>query len=429
MFEKLISKMGFTKEETSWILYDVANSEQVLMTMTVLFPLLMGYISKENGSTYVGWANTIYATILAFLSPIMGTYADYKGKKKKLFKFFLTLGIIAGFALALPFINAITASIIFVFAMLGYAGANIFYDAFLIDVTTDERMNKVSAAGYGWGYIGSTFPFIIFIIPFALTTLFGNADGNVVIMGFTLTYRMSISISMSLAVIWWLWFSFPILKNVEQKHYHEPSKHPVKDSFIRLKETFKHIRQHRNVFLFCLAYFFYIDAVNSVISMAVALVTDMGVSDVVSLIVIIMIQLIAFPGTIIYGKLADKYSGKPMIYMGIFAYLIIILVGSQIARNTNLIWVLGILVGCFQGGIQSVSRSYFASLIPDKEDSNEFFGFFSIFSKFSAILGPLAISVVVTITKNPSFGILGLVPSMIIGSIILFFVKSPEKQK
>lgn len=171
MFTRILTKLGFTKEEISWILYDVGNSAQVLTTMTVLFPLLIAKITPGDSSVYVGWANTIYGLILAFASPILGTVADYKGQKMRLFKIFLYIGIIAGFILALPFIDYMTAIVVFCIAMLGYNGTIIFYDAFIVDVCDDDRVDYVSAAGYAWGYIGSTLPFLIFIIPFAIVTL------------------------------------------------------------------------------------------------------------------------------------------------------------------------------------------------------------------------------------------------------------------
>lgn len=429
MFIKLLKKMGFNLQESSWILYDVANSAQTLTTMTVLFPLLIGFIAPENeGSIWVGWANTIYALILAFLSPVLGTIADYKDKKMKFFKFFLGMGVIGGFLLALPIFDYKMCVIIYVFAMMGYTAANVFYDAFLVDVTTDERMHKVSSAGYAWGYIGSAIPFCLFIIPFAIVTLFGDANGNFVIGGFTLTYRVAIMISMLAAVFWWAFHSRHMIRNVKQVHYHEPENHVIRKSFKRLAQSFKNIRKNRNIFIFCIAYFFYIDSVNTVIKMAVSLATDMGVSDVVSLFVVIFINIIACPGAIIFGKLTDKFGGKRMIYTAILGYFIVVLVGSQLYRSTSLIWVLGFLVGCFQGGIQAVSRSYFALLIPSKEDTNEYFGFFEIFSKFSAILGPLVITVVTTVTKRVEYGILGLIPSLVMGAILLFFVKNPQEQ-
>ncbi len=161
MFTRVLTKMGYTKEETSWILYDIGNSAQVLTTCTVIFPLLIAQITPGDSSVYVGWANTVYGLLLAVMSPILGTVADYKGRKMQMFRFFLYIGIIGGFALALPFIDYRMALIIFVIAMVGYNGTIIFYDAFIVDVCDDdERVDKVSAAGYAWGYVGSTLPFL-----------------------------------------------------------------------------------------------------------------------------------------------------------------------------------------------------------------------------------------------------------------------------
>ncbi len=427
MFTKLLTKLGFTKEESSWILYDVGNSAQVLTTCTVIFPLLIAKITPGDSSVYVGWANAIYGLVLALLSPILGTIADYKGKKMKFFRFFLFLGIAAGFALCLPTIDYMTMIVIFCIAMIGYNGSIIFYDAFIVDVCEDDRVDKVSAAGYAWGYIGSVLPFLIFILPFAAVTLFGDAQGNLELGSFTLSYRMACGLSMGMAVLWWWIYSRPMLKNVKQKRYHEESAHVVQDSFQRLWHTFRDIKKNKNIFLFCISYFFYIDCVNTVIKMAVSLAAEMGISDIMSLIVVILINILAFPGAIYFGRFVDRFGSKRMIYAGILGYLGVVICGALIPVNANFIWAVAILVGLFQGGIQSVSRSYFAKLIPDKADANEFFGFFSVFSKFSAILGPVAVAILIQITGQTQFGILGLIPMMLVGAFILLFVKDPEK--
>ena len=430
MFTKILTKLGFTKEETSWILYDVGNSAQVLTTCTVIFPLLIAKITPGDSSVYVGWANAIYAIILALISPVLGTMADYKDKKMRMFKFFLYMGIFGGFALALPFIDYKMALLVFVIAMLGYNGSIIFYDAFIVDVCDDERVDKVSAAGYAWGYIGSVLPFLIFVIPFAAVTLFGDkVTGDLVIGSFTLTYRMACGITMGLAVLWWWIYSRPMLKNVKQKNYHEPVPHVIKESFAHLWHTFRDVKKNKNIFLFCISYFFYIDCVNTVIKMAVSLATEMGITDTMSLVVVIFINIIACPFSILFGKLVGNFGSKKMIYAGIIGYIGVVGCGAMIQSNPSFIWLVALLVGMFQGGIQSVSRSYFAKLIPDKADSNEFFGFFSVFSKFSAILGPLAVSIIIMITGETRYGILGLIPMMVLGMIFLMFVKDPESEQ
>ena len=261
MFTKILTKLGFTKEETSWILYDVGNSAQVLTTCTVIFPLLIAKITPGDSSVYVGWANAIYAIILAVISPVLGTMADYKDKKMKMFKFFLFMGIFGGFGLALPFIDYRAAIVIFIIAMLGYNGSIIFYDAFIVDVCDDERVDKVSAAGYAWGYIGSVLPFLIFVIPFALVTLLGDPKtGDLVLGSFTLSYRMACGLTMGMAVLWWLVYSRPMLKNVKQKNFHEPVPHVVRESFSHLYHTFRDIKKNKNIFLFCICLLYTSDA-------------------------------------------------------------------------------------------------------------------------------------------------------------------------
>ena len=200
----------------------------------------------------------------------------------------------------------------------------------------------------------------------------------------------------------------------------------VKESFRRLWNTFRNVRRNRNIFLFCLSYFFYIDCVNTVIKMAVSLATEMGVSDVMSLVLVIVINLFCFPCAIWFGKLVKRFGSKPMLIVSILGYIGIIICGSLIPVNVNFIWVVGILIGMFQGGIQATSRSYFTRLIPDKEDSNEYFGFFSVFSKFSSILGPMIISLIIMITGQTNIGILGLIPMMIVGGALLLLVKDAD---
>ena len=429
MFSKLLKKLGFSKEEASWIMYDIGNSAHTLTACTVIFPILIAHITPGDSSVYVGWANSLYALILAVISPILGSIADYKGMKMKMFKFFLYLGLISSIGLALPFIDYRIALFMFVVSMIGYNGSLVFYDAFLVDVCDDDRVDAVSSAGYAWGYIGSTLCFLVFVIPFAAVTLFGDANGSIMLGSFEFTYRMGCSITMFLAVCWWAFYSLPMLKNVTQKNYHESDPHFIKNSFKHLFETFKNVKKNKNIFLFCLAYFFYIDCVNTVIKMAVSLATDMGISDVMSLVVVILINFIACPFAILFGYLAKKFGSKPMIIVAIIGYLGVVVSGAMIPYNANFVWLVTLLVGMFQGGIQSVSRSYFAKLIPDKENSNEFFGFFSVFSKFSAIIGPMAISIIVMITKQTNLGILGLIPMMLCGMGILMFVKDPDSEK
>lgn len=404
---------NFSKEERSWILYDVANSAYVLIVVTTLFPILFMNVAMDNGisnsnaTAYTQYAKSIYSIIIAILAPILGTYGDFKGKKKKMFLFFVTLGLVGGFLLCIPNLSWQIIFVIYVFATIGFAGANIFYDAFLVDITTDDRMDKVSSNGFGWGYIGSIIPFIAGMAFYALS-LFEiiSLDENI-----------AISIAFFIAVLWWGLFSIPIIKNVHQVYGIENNSRPIKNTFTRLYSTFKNIKDYKKIFTFLIAYFFYIDAVATIISAAIPIGKALNIVDDILLIsIVLVIQIIAFPCAIIFGKLTKKYGAEIMLPFAIIIYIIVCLIGANINSALD-IWILAILVGLVQGGIQSISRSYYGKLIP-KESSNEFFGFYNIFGKFAAILGPILVGVATQITDNPRNGMLAIMPLLIIGLII-----------
>lgn len=414
---------GFTKEERSWIFYDVANSAYTLTVVTVLFPVLFMNIASSDLSTatataYTQYAKSIYSVIVALLAPILGTYGDYEGKKKKMFIFFLILGVVGGFLLCIPNLSWQIVLVTYIFATIGYAAANVFYDAFLIDVTDVEKMDQVSSAGYAWGYVGSTIPFIAGMVFYGLAR-FGilRIDEN-----------LAISIAFFITVIWWAAFSVPLIKNVRQHYYIENVEKPLKNSFIRLYETFKNIKQYKKIFIFLIGYFFYIDAVDTIITAAIPIGIALNIIDDLLLIgIVLVIQFLAFPFAILYGRLTKKFGSNVMITVGIFIYLLVYIIGANI-RTAFDIWLLAILVGTAQGGIQSISRSHFGKLVP-KNRSNEFFGFFNIFGKFAAILGPLLVGVTTQSTGNPRFGMLAVIPLLVIGFILFWVsVRIPNHQ-
>lgn len=410
-----------TKQEKSWILYDVANSAYTLTIMTVLFPILFINIAKKQGVTdtdataYTQYAKSAYSLIIAFLAPILGTYADYKDTKKKFFKFFFLLGLIGAFLLSIPGLSWKVIITIYIIATLGYAGANVFYDAFLIDVTTNDRMDKISSLGYGWGYIGSTIPFIIGMVIFVLAK-YNKID---------LDENIAISIAFIISIIWWGIFTTPLLKNVKQIHYINPEPQPIKNSFKRLINTFKNIKEYKHIFIFLIAYFFYIDGVYTLITAAIPIGKALEiVNDTLLMGIVLTTQIIAFPCAIAFGYLSKYFGSKKMIAFGIIIYIIISLIGFNISSPIHM-WMIAILVGVAQGGIQSISRSFYGKMIP-KEKSNEFFGFFNIFGKFAAILGPLLVGVFSQFFDNPRYGILSLIILFSTGLILLLFV--PEKK-
>ena len=400
--------MKLSKEEKSWILYDCGNSAYSLAVTTALLPIVFGMFTNVNSSMDLGYFNSIASILVAILSPILGTIADYKDTKKRFFVFFALVGVLATASLAFVAPSSGQWQVLIVFYILsaiGFAGANIFYDSFLVDVTNDERMDKVSTRGFAFGYISS-------VIPFGISLVL------IVIMG--MDKSIGYQIGFIITALWWGLLTVPMIKDVKQRHYIDPEPRPVAKSFRRLADTFKNIRQYRTVFVFLIAYFFYIDGVDTIIKMVVPYATSVLGADAFDtftlLGILLVIQIIAFPCAILYGNLAKKYSARTMISVGIFTYILSCIAAFFITSVWH-IFILGAMIGSAQGGIQALSRSYFAKIIP-KENSNEFFGFYNIFGKFAAIIGPAAMSLTTTLTGNASFSILAIIPLFLIGYFI-----------
>jgi len=297
--------------------------------------------------------------------------------------------------------------IIYTLSAIGSNGATVFYDAFLVDVTTDKRMNRVSARGFSFGYIGSTIPFIAIIAIIIL------AQSKII----PLSTASASKIAFLMTAIWWGLFTIPMFRNVRQRFYIQREANPIAESFKRLLKTLKEIKKYRTLFLFLLAYFFYIEGVGTVITMSTAYGTDLGIRSSDLLVILFVTQVVAAPFAILFGRLAEKFTEKKMLYAGIFVY-IIVCIYAYFLKTTLDFWILAMLVASSQGGIQSLSRSYFAKLVP-KKNANEFFGFYNIFGKFASILGPLLVSFTAQLTGNTNAGVFSLVILFIIGMIIL----------
>lgn len=412
---------SFTKQENSWMLYDWANSAYSIIITTAVFPLFYkaaatkAGMSASDSTAYLGYTIAISTFILAMLGPILGTIADYRGFKKKFFSFFLALGV--SFTALLAFIPSdkwLLLLICYTIAAIGSAGANVFYDAFLVDVTSEKRMNRISARGFGLGYIGSTIPFLISIAIIIL------AQQDIL----PITTTTASQIAFLITAIWWGLFSIPILRNVHQNYFIEPEQNPIINSFKRLGKTFKNIRQYRALFLFLLAYFFYIDGVGTIITMSTAYGSDLGISSTNLLIILFVTQVVAAPFSILFGRLSEKFSGKKMLYVGISIYIIICIYAFFLETAVDF-WILAMLVATSQGGIQSLSRSFYAKLVP-KEKSNEFFGFYNIFGKFASIMGPLLVGLTAQMTGRSNMGVFSLIILFVIGIIILTRVSEPQ---
>lgn len=408
--------MKLSKEERSWVLYDCGNSAYSMAVTTALLPIIFGMFDNVKSSMDLGYFNSIASILVAILSPILGTIADYKDKKKRFFIFFAILGVLATFSLA--FISPSSGQwqlliIFFILSVIGFAGSNIFYDSFLVDVTDDERMDKVSTRGFAFGYISSVIPFGISLF---LIFLLGMDKAIGYQVGFIIT------------ALWWGLLTIPMIKDVKQRYYLETEPKVIVNSFKRMATTFKNVKQHKIVVTFLIAYFLYIDGVDTIIKMVVPYATSVLGNDSLNtftlLGILLVIQIIAFPCAILYGNLAKKFSTKSMVIVGIITYIISCIAAFYITSVWH-IFILGALIGSAQGGIQALSRSYYAKIIP-KENSNEFFGFYNIFGKFAAIIGPTVMSLTTTLTGNARYSILGIIPLFTVG-LMVFLLLPKEK--
>ena len=503
----------FNKKEWSWIMYDWANSIYATNIMAAIYPTIFAS-TVENGDIRWGYATSAATLIVAILAPILGAIADYKGMKKKLFTLFMLIGVVFT-PLMVAFGNWKIALIGYVVSRIGFSGSCLFYDSFLTDVTTDERMDKVSSWGYAMGYIGgSTIPFVISI---AILLLFDYS-----------TFAQTFSVLIVSA--WWLVFSFPMLKNVHQEHYEEkPERFSVGRIFSDVLRTFKKICTNRGLLFFVLAYFFYIDGVDTIISISTAYGSTLGLGSTGMIIALLVTQIVAMPCSIFFAKISEKFSARKALIGAVVIYLCVTLVGfymgfsmepeqeaynkvfdeayagldikalsvgedealkikndfvseyqskkaddaakdiaamtkvyspfslesnaeaigkhekayietaladayeanvdkaeafrSAISFSSLLFWIMAVMVGTVQGGIQAVSRSYFGKLIP-KDQSNEFYGFFDIFGKFAAFLGPFIYARIRSLNPgHPSYGVLGLSALFLVGLILLIVGK------
>ena len=396
-------KTGMTREEKNWVLYDVGNSAFVLLVATIM-PIYFNYLAENAGLSaadylaYWGYATSAATLIVALLGPVFGTLADTEGLKKPIFTTTMLIGGIG--CLVLGFSRQwFLFLLIYIIAKIGFSGSLIFYDSMLGDITTEDRVDNVSSQGYAWGYIGSCVPFVV-----CLGVVLGAGKIGI-------STELAMMISFAIVAVWWIGASIPLLKSYQQKHYVERQPKAVQNSFKRLGATLKNIRNEKKIFLFLVAFFFYIDGVYTIIDMATAYGTALGLDSTVLLLALLVTQLVAFPFAIIFGRLSKCYDVRTLITICIAAYFGIAVFAIFLKAQWQF-WIMAILVGMFQGGIQALSRSYFTKIIP-AEKSGEYFGLMDICGKGASFLGTTVISLIAQFTGKVNIGL---------GAISLFFV-------
>lgn len=411
--------MKYTKLERNWVMYDVGNSALVLLNTSVV-PIYFNAINTgaHPAELVTAWANaqTVASLVVALLMPVLGSLADYAGNKIKFFIGFFLTGLVLCLAQALP-MAALPFLVVYVLCTIGLNSSMTFYDAMLTDVTTDERMDAVSSSGYAWGYVGSTVPFIV-----CLALIFGGPS----VLG--LDTMLCTRLSFVITGAWWLAFTLPLIRTYKQKYGKERGKddtfgHIVARTFSGLGETMGRIARDKVLLTYMIAFFFYIDGVHTVISMATSYGSALGIDSTQLVLALLVTQFVAFPSAIIYGKLAGKFGTLRMIIVAVVAYVCIVLFAAFFLKTAAEFWILAILVGLFQGGIQALSRSYFGKIIP-KEHSNEYYGFFDIFGRYASVMGTFLVGVITAATQNASLGVLSIGILLVVGFVML--MRLPE---
>lgn len=409
-----MSMTKYTKLERNWVMYDVGNSALVLLNTSIV-PIYFNAINTGASAAELvsAWANaqTVASLVVALLMPVLGSLADYAGNKIKFFIGFFLTGLVLCFAQAIP-MGALPFLVAYVVCTIGLNSSMTFYDAMLTDVTTDERMDMVSSSGYAWGYVGSTIPFIV-----CLALIFGGPA----LLG--LDTMLCTRLSFVITGAWWLAFTVPLIRTYRQRFGKERGEGETlgkicANTFSGLAKTMRSIAKDRTLIVYMLAFFFYIDGVHTVISMATSYGAALGIDSTQLVLALLVTQFVAFPSAIAYGKLAGRFGTLRMIIAAVVAYCGIVLFATFALKTATEFWILAILVGLFQGGIQALSRSYFGKLVP-KERSNEYYGFFDIFGRYASVMGTFLVSVITAATGSANLGVLSIGILLVVGLVLL----------
>ncbi|MDO4357845.1 MAG: MFS transporter [Clostridia bacterium] len=408
-------KFRMTKLEKQWVLYDVGNSAFILIVATIV-PIFFNGLAEAAGISavdylaYWGYASSVVTLVVALLGPVLGSMADGRLGKKLLLAASMGVGCLG--CAALGFASGWMAFlVIFCIAKIGYSTSLIFYDAMLTDVSDEDRMDRVSASGYAWGYIGSCAPFLA-----CLALILGQEA-----IGLSMTAAMRIAFLIIAA--WWVAMTVPLLRSYRQKHRAQGD--GVADSFRRLGATFREIGRNKGVLVFLLAFFCYIDGVYTIIDMATAFGQALGLDTNGLLVALLVTQIVAFPCSLTFGRLAKRYPAERLITVCIAGYLLIALYAMRMSTQTDF-WILAVAVGMFQGGIQAMTRSYYARIIP-AERSGEYFGIMDICGKGASFVGTTLVGVMSQLTGSVNAGVASLAILFVAG-LVLFRVAARMNQ-
>ena len=398
-----------------WAFYDWANSAFATTVMAGFFPIFFksywaNDLSDAESTFVIGSANSLVGLLIAISAPVLGAFADAGNSKKKLLLTFAILGIFStGYLFFIPESSWKFAITFYAIGVIGFSGGNIFYDALLVSVAKDHERNKVSSLGFSLGYLGGGLLFLVNVLMFSFPGFFGlQSEIEAILWSF-----------LSVA-IWWSIFTIPLMTGVKEPNASKNDKgllRTVKDAFKSLYETSKSIKSYKSAGVFLLAYFLYMDGVDTIIRMATSYGSDISISAQSMIGALLLTQFIGFPATLIFGRYSDKFGHKETLSFAIIIYIGVVIFSAQMDSAIEF-FIMASVIGLVQGGVQAISRSYFSSLIPENKAA-EFFGFYNFIGKSSVFIGPFMVSGIALLTDSPGLGILSLLLLFIPGLIIL----------
>lgn len=408
------------KKILSWALYDWANSAFSTTVMAGFFPVFFKQYWSAGADAVettarLGMIISISSLMIAILSPLLGALADRRGVKKLMCALFMMVSV--GCCFWMSFIPAggwIPAMWAYGLAMFSFAASAVFYDALLPSVATGRTMDEASSFGYAMGYLGGGVLFAINVVMYLKPALFGLENGV-----------QAVQVSFFSVGVWWVLFSIPMFKNVP-----EPTKATFDSSegtyFVKLMGTVRKVLQNRNLLIFLVAYWLYIDGVYTVMTMAVDYGLSIGLESSDLIAALLLVQFVGFPFTWLFGILAYRWGCRIPVLFCIGVYSVMVVLATHMTTGMHF-YMLAATVGAVQGGVQSLSRSLFGNMIP-ADQTGEYYGLFNLIGKFGSIIGPFIVAMTVTMTREPRSGMLGLLLLFVLGGFLLLKVKEPQER-
>jgi len=410
------------KKVISWALYDWANSAFATTVMAGFFPLFFksfwaADLSPVESTAVIGTTNSLAGLFIMLLAPILGAYSDLGKLKKKFLAFFALLGVLStGYLYFIPQGDWVIAASLYALAVIGFSGGNIFYDSLIVSVSKQDQRHKVSSLGFSMGYLGGGLLFVVNVLMYLNPAWFGLSSQSEAILWSFLS-----------VAIWWAVFSLPLFMSVEEKSNTEISKglfENITEAFKAVVLTLREIKKHKTVAIFLIAYWLYIDGVDTIVRMAIAYGSDIGLDASSMITALLLTQFVGFPATLVFGIFADKIGFKKILTIGISIYILVTFYAYYMTTALEF-YILAGTVGLVQGGVQAISRSFFSTIIPMNKEA-QFFGFYNLVGKSAVFLGPVLVSWVALIFGNPRFGILSLLFLLVPGLVLLWMV--PDKE-